>query len=252
MLSWLRRTPLMGVALAALVLAASGGAYAAASNGSKTITACEKHKIGTLYVAVKCARDDKRLRWSVTGPRGASGRRGATGASGPKGTSGATGSQGPPGDAGQQGPPGPTFGDTNYGPATVFVTACAISEVTAQTFTVSTPSRIFASAQADYSQNSSDLTNASLQIELRDVTDTTTLASSDFIQNGDGQSGEAPISVSDVLYSGSNPRVAGAVAYVAQPGTYVLRLVGTTSDGSCTGSPTFSSVSVSYILLGIG
>lgn len=67
-------TPSMGVALIALIAAVSGGAYAAtAAKSSKTISACVHHSGGGLYVARKCASHDKRLKWNVTGPRGAQG-----------------------------------------------------------------------------------------------------------------------------------------------------------------------------------
>ncbi len=84
----------MGVALAALVVAVSGGAYAATSgNSGDTIAACVRHKGGALYVAHKCAHRDKRLTWNIEGPRGSAGPRGAAGkdgGAGPPGPSGTT------------------------------------------------------------------------------------------------------------------------------------------------------------------
>ena len=64
----------MGVSVAAVVLAASGGAYAAAAGSSRTVSACVHHHGGGLYVAHKCARHDKRLKWAVTGPQGPAGK----------------------------------------------------------------------------------------------------------------------------------------------------------------------------------
>ena len=87
----------MGVSVAALVLAASGGAYAAVAGSSRTVSACVHHSGGGLYVAHKCARHDKRLRWAVTGPQGPAGKNGATGPPGPTGLMGATGLTGPAG-----------------------------------------------------------------------------------------------------------------------------------------------------------
>lgn len=72
----------MGVALAALVLAASGGAYAAVASTSGQITACVHHKGGGLYVGHKCVHHDKRLRWNIAGPRGATGQQGQQGVQG--------------------------------------------------------------------------------------------------------------------------------------------------------------------------
>ncbi len=96
----MRLTPAMGVSLAALVLAASGGAYAATSRSSGSIVACVHRKGGGLYVAPKCVRHDKRLTWSAAGqigPTGATGRDGAGGANATPGTTGETGPPGPPG-----------------------------------------------------------------------------------------------------------------------------------------------------------
>lgn len=73
----------MAVALVALVVAASGGAYAAVKGSGPTITVCVHHQGGGLYRAHKCARHDRRLSWNVTGPAGARGPRGVRGAPGP-------------------------------------------------------------------------------------------------------------------------------------------------------------------------
>jgi hypothetical protein len=81
---------------AAGVLVAAGGAYALASDGA-TITACVSHKSGTLYKAKRCAKHDKKLSWSKTGPQGPPGPMGQTGA---PGAAGATGAAGAPGDRG--------------------------------------------------------------------------------------------------------------------------------------------------------
>jgi hypothetical protein len=84
----------MGVALAALVVAVSGGAYAATSgNSGGTIRACVRRKGHVLYVAHKCAHRDRSLSWSLNGPGSAAGGRGPAGkdgAVGPPGPSGPT------------------------------------------------------------------------------------------------------------------------------------------------------------------
>jgi BclB C-terminal domain-containing protein len=90
-MSGFRFTPSMGVALIAVVIAAAGGAYAASSS-SPSISACVHHHGGGLYVAKKCARHDKRLRWNVTGPQGSQGPAGGQGPAGPAGP--ATGAAG--------------------------------------------------------------------------------------------------------------------------------------------------------------
>lgn len=100
----LRLTPAMGVSIAALVVAGSGGAYAAVSASSPTISACVHHNGGGLYAARKCARRDSRLTWNVKGPKGATGAQGLQGATGSRGIQGLQGIQGAPGTPGQRGP----------------------------------------------------------------------------------------------------------------------------------------------------
>jgi hypothetical protein len=131
----LRPTPSMAVALAALVLAASGGAYAAVAASTRTITVCVHHKGGELYSARKCARHDHRLTWNATGRPGATGPKGPAGSPGLVGSSGlggAPGLAGAKGDAGDRGPRGPSdayyntaAGGTGTGPQTVSVTVPA-------------------------------------------------------------------------------------------------------------------------------
>ena len=81
-----RLSPSMGIALAALVIAASAGAYASATASSNSIHACIKQRGGVLYVARQCASHDRKLRWSVTGPPGQRGETGPRGLQGPPGT----------------------------------------------------------------------------------------------------------------------------------------------------------------------
>jgi hypothetical protein len=90
----------MGVSLAALVVAASGGAYAAVTASQATIVACVHNKGGGLYSAQKCARRDKRLTWNVIGPVGPAGGQGPAGAQGSAGAKGSAGAQGPAGTSG--------------------------------------------------------------------------------------------------------------------------------------------------------
>lgn len=88
-------SPSMAVSLVALVLAASGGAYAAgAASSSSQISACVDHLGGGLYLQGRCARHDRRVTWNIAGRRGAVG---PAGPSGSQGTQGLQGIQGPPG-----------------------------------------------------------------------------------------------------------------------------------------------------------
>ncbi len=102
-----RPSSAMTVALVALVVAASGGAYGAIAphtNPNKKvsrppgpISACVAHKHGTLYIAAKCAPKDRQIEWNAVGPTGATGATGASGPVGPQGPAGPHGPEGPPG-----------------------------------------------------------------------------------------------------------------------------------------------------------
>lgn len=81
------------LALLALAVAGSSGAYAATS--TKSIVVCVNHRSHTLYLSHTCARRDKRLAWNVTGPAGASGSSGALGSRGATGVQGSAGPAGP-------------------------------------------------------------------------------------------------------------------------------------------------------------
>lgn len=100
-----RISPTLGVALLAVVLAASGGAYAAVKTPAKAISVCIHHKGGALYSARRCARHDRRLSWNAGGRQGATG---ATGAQGPAGSPGPAGTPGQPGQPAAKGDPGNT------------------------------------------------------------------------------------------------------------------------------------------------
>ena len=92
----LQASPTVAVALLAVVVVCAGGAYAAGAGSSKAITACVHHRGGGLYVAKHCAKHDRRVSWSITGPQGAPGPQGATGSQGSPGSPGAAGAPGTP------------------------------------------------------------------------------------------------------------------------------------------------------------
>jgi hypothetical protein len=89
------RSAAIALAVIALVVAASGAAFAA-TRGGGSITACVHRLGGGLYQAKHCAKRERKLTWSVAGPAGATGRQGAAGA---KGDGGAQGAQGDSGSA---------------------------------------------------------------------------------------------------------------------------------------------------------
>jgi hypothetical protein len=55
------------VGVIAMVIAISGGAYAATGGGSTMITICVHHSGVALYQARKCSKRDGKLRWSRYG-----------------------------------------------------------------------------------------------------------------------------------------------------------------------------------------
>jgi hypothetical protein len=79
------------------VLAVSGGAYAAVTASSPTISVCVHHRGGGLYSGRSCARHDRRLTWNVIGPLGPPGRNGVNGINGVNGVKGKNGLNGAPG-----------------------------------------------------------------------------------------------------------------------------------------------------------
>jgi len=120
-LSSLKPSPAMAVAVAALLVASTGWAIAATSN-SPVIRACANKKSGALRLASKCRHRERRVSWNVQGPAGLPGAKGkpglrgfvgAQGITGAQGLRGATGATGPSGISGYEivsGPPAPSSG----------------------------------------------------------------------------------------------------------------------------------------------
>jgi hypothetical protein len=84
-MNWIRRSLPSGALVIAVIVAAGGGAYAASTGPTPTITACVRHRGHGLYVAGRCARHDRQLTWNVEGPSGETGPKGVAGATGPPG-----------------------------------------------------------------------------------------------------------------------------------------------------------------------
>jgi hypothetical protein len=91
-LTKVRLTPSMGVALAALVLAASGVAIASIPGPDNVIFGCYETSAGALRVidsGKTCNQGETALNWSQAGPAGPAGPPGANGAAGAPGRDGA-------------------------------------------------------------------------------------------------------------------------------------------------------------------
>ena len=93
----------------AVTAALAGGAYAATTGTTRTITVCVHHQNGELYCAAHCARRDAKLSWNARGLQGSTGARGLQGSAGTQGPKGDSGAQGA-GATGVQGPAGPATG----------------------------------------------------------------------------------------------------------------------------------------------
>lgn len=84
--------------VAAGVAVAGGGGFAIAAATNRTIHGCINSKSRVLTVQTRCGKGSTSLTWSERGPRGATGK---TGATGPRGLMGSTGAQGPAGGPGE-------------------------------------------------------------------------------------------------------------------------------------------------------
>ena len=136
-----RGAPAAALGIAAVVLAAGGGAYAA-TRAPATIRACVRHDGGGLYVARHCARGDRALSWGI---------RGQQGLRGPAGLTGAKGAPGPAGPAGAKGDPGPVTGVLPSGASEqgAFVARGIVNTPTADT-AISFPLRLPSTVPAFY------------------------------------------------------------------------------------------------------
>jgi hypothetical protein len=81
---------------------AAGSAWAGHAAAPGTISACQRHESGTLYIPTKetkyaCKKHDTAVAWSITGPAGPQGLKGDKGDKGDPGANGAAGPQGQPG-----------------------------------------------------------------------------------------------------------------------------------------------------------
>lgn len=229
-----RSAVLLGVAVLVLT---GGGAYALGSSLSGgTITVCVTHKGGALYKAKSCKKHDKKLSWNKQGRPGATGATGATGPAGP---------------TGPQGPAGPPVGSVSgaWSASSANLSGCDDVVVHSETFTLSRASAIYASGSATYQENGANLQSGILHFLLYDAAGTTIVASSGLsMATVDSATQRGEISIAQVLMPGDV--IFGSGVYTAPPGQYTLKLVGTASDGGCSGAPLLWRPAMSYFTLG--
>ena len=227
----------MVVAFVALCVAISGTSYGAEARAvvTKMITGAQI-KNGSIGI-----KDLSRsARKSLKGARGATGATGATGAQG------ATGAAGAKGDVGPQ---GPTFGETTNA-TNLTVTGCGPSTLATQTIIVTRPSRVLASAGGAWARDSTNLNTGYLTVTLLKAGAAVATSPQAFATNYVAGTSRLGMAVTAVLFSGNVPFPATETAYVADPGTYTLRLDGSAGDGTCSGTSTFWRTWLTYVLLG--
>jgi hypothetical protein len=219
MRSWKR----VGVGLALALAVCAAGVAVAGSQGDHAVrkrparttlkpTQAQVNRAVALYL--KAHRPP-------VGIQGTPGRAGATGAAGTAGPAGL------PGATGAQGDPGPSFGDSKQVRNVVGPIPCGLSSVGSETITVSRPSRIWAHGHGTLRDNGAPTYEYGMWLELRDAADTQTLAVTPSIFDSDpGQTDQVmPLSVDSAMLAATSPQLAGSNVYVAQPGTYTLKLM---------------------------
>jgi hypothetical protein len=223
-----RPSPSLVISVIALFVALGGVGYAAVS--------LPKGSVGTKQLkagAVTKAKISKKARKALKGNRGPAGATGPQGAAGPQGANGATG------------PPGPTFGETISG-SLASMTACDVTPILKLPITVTTPSRILASASSAWTRNATTLNSALMNASLTKGGTEVAASQSVLATSSAAGSQRLPLSFDAVL---SDPDTFKE-PYVAQPGTYELVLKASASDGGCAGNSTMWFPQLTYVLLG--
>ena len=216
------RRLVLALVVGGAVFAVATAVQASIPDASGVIHSCYKTNTGSLRVidspGSACGSSEKPLNWSQRGPTGPTG------------------------------PAGPSFGDGKFSEAIVGLITCAGNEVLTLPLTVSKPSRIFGIGAAYFDPNGSAAEDAIVNVQLRDASDTTTLAET----GAAGESVDAPangtayLDAANVLLTAPD----GTSVYTAQPGTFVLRLE-VNPAGNCTAVGSFvAGEHLSYLLLG--
>jgi hypothetical protein len=241
-------SPAMAVAFLALLVALSGTAVALPGKNTVDSGDIKKGAVKASDVGKNALTSGKVKDGSLLAKDFKAGQlpAGPKGDPGPKGDTGPTGDPGPQGD---QGPPGPTFGETaSSGGGTV--AGCGPSTVLSQSVTVTRPSRIFASAGGAWARDSTNLNTGTVVVALLQGGTVVARSAQGFATDFTAGTHRISVSVSAVLYAGTSSFPPTPTAYVAQPGTYELRLEGGAADGSCTGNSTLWRPYLTYTLLG--
>jgi hypothetical protein len=95
-LAYVRRNPILYLALLLVLALGAGGGYALAAGQTKTITVCADKTTGVLHLKThgRCKSSQTRVTWDQQGPQGIQGASGPQGVAGPQGLQGPAGAQG--------------------------------------------------------------------------------------------------------------------------------------------------------------
>ncbi len=140
-------------------------------------------------------------------------------------------------------------GMSHYAGSTSALEGCNEKVLLSSEISPSRPALVYASGVSVYEPNGG-AAGGVLQLELRNATNTTTLASGgNMYVNGGGNA--VPLSAQGVLMSGSDVYTPSTPFEVTPGNRYVLRLVGNATDGCSTGnSGSMEYVTLSYVLIG--
>jgi hypothetical protein len=219
-----------------LFILLGGSAYAA-----KQIV-LPRNSVGTKQVrkhAITKAKLAPKLVTSLKGRRGRQGVPGLAGADGQRGPQGAVG------------PAGPTFGDVAIASDSSGLHACTNLEPVIKTITLDHRGPLFVMAHGEYYANGSTANGtAQNRIVLRDAGDTTTLATTqteNAYANWTNTPG-APLTAAGVMET--SPATPPGTRYVAEPGTYLLKLMVYVYGACATSNLAINNPGLSVIQLG--
>jgi hypothetical protein len=128
---------------------------------------------------------------------------------------------------------------------------CTDVVLSTQTFTLTSSSKIFGSGQFTYSPNGASLHSGEVWLELRNGANTVVARTDTALASvSDTTNDRAHLSVGEILRTQNLDFTLGA-DYVAAADSYTLNLIGSSTDGACSGSPTAFRGSMSYLLVGL-